>query len=894
MTLLRIAVAAVGVLLALDVDARAGTVSYSQPFITFTGDAGVNTVTVTRSSPTVVTFRDTTGSTTVDADATGVCTQASDTVTCTFGSSPFVTATGGANDDELTAAGPGGDVTLLGGPDSDVLTGGPGDDELNGGLGDDDLDGGGGNDSLDGGGPSTGGSTGSDGDDILDGGAGEDLVGMYGADIVRDTGPVTTDLSDPSATKDTLDLHYITAGAEVSVNAGSADDGEVGTLGGDVQLGFEVLLGTEAADVLTGSEAVEDLRGYGGEDEIDGLGGVDEYSGGLENDTLTTRDGLAEDQIYCEGGTDTVTADASDTVDASCETTVVPTPSPSPEPSASPSPEPSASASPSPAPGASTSPGPGPAVVPSFPFPITATAETTRTSTVPDVVDKPVQKARGALDAAIPNVDVVINFSRRCKSKQTLDVLKQNPLAGATVKTSENAVQRVALDVCDGGKDFLGECARRKLAKDVNALPDGVEAGLGTELLLRLADCKADVDVKLTKKPVQPKVSFDTLKRKGGKGVIESTLRCSRSSNDFAVALGEGQQVGNAGDVAFTFAEQGGEWRLPTTSGGLKTVVDLQVIGRAGELPGAEVYVDADDVKPGRVDPGQVFRTDEGGHVALKLTPTRPGTIRLCVLRRVGEEGVATWAAEIKVVNVKAGTIWKTILGRNIEVTETGRGRLVNEPSQRATGLAGLIEYIVSLFGNSSRTVAAQASGDGSVRFKAREVFRTGELGVMQVTMNGKLAGNPVPPELQAAPCVVRVGSTVAGVQCPTLVIKGKHALLGGSANGKPLAAFGHGNVFQKLVGNDGSTLVGNDGSTLVGNDGSTLVGNDGSTLVGNDGSTLVGNDGSTLIPLPGGNATAPTGPDALTLARAQAVLAGAAPLISNDGSTLVAAGGLN
>ena len=254
-------------------------------------------------------------------------------------------------------------------------------------------------------------------------------------------------------------------------------------------------------------------------------------------------------------------------------------------------------------------------------------------------------------------------------------------------------MQRIALDVCDGGSDFLSQCSRKKLAKDVNALPDGVEAGLGTELLLRLADCKTDVDVKLTSKPVQPKVSFDTIKRKGGKGAIESTLRCSRGQNDFAVALGEGQQIGNAGDVAFTFAEHSGGWRLPTTTGGLKTVVDLQVIGRAGELPGAEVYVDADDVKGVGLNPGQVFKTDEGGHIALKLTPTRPGTIKLCVLRRVGEEGVATWAAEIKVVNVKAGTIWKTILGRNIEVTDNGRGRLVDEPTARATGLAGLFEY---------------------------------------------------------------------------------------------------------------------------------------------------------------------------------------------------------
>lgn len=67
------------------------------------------------------------------------------------------------------------------------------------------------------------------------------------------------------------------------------------------------------------------------------------------------------------------------------------------------------------------------------------------------------------------------------------------------------------------------------------------------------------------------------------------------------------------------------------------------------------------------------------------------------------------------------------------------------------------------------------------------------------------------------------------------------------------------------------------------------LIGNDGSTRR----STRAAADRTTLIPMPGGNATAPIGPDALSLARAQAVQQGAAWLIGADGTTLVGAGGL-
>ena len=70
MTVFRIVLATLGALLALDFEARAGTVKYAQPLVYFDGDDDANTVTVNRSDSITVSFQDTTGTTTIDASAT--------------------------------------------------------------------------------------------------------------------------------------------------------------------------------------------------------------------------------------------------------------------------------------------------------------------------------------------------------------------------------------------------------------------------------------------------------------------------------------------------------------------------------------------------------------------------------------------------------------------------------------------------------------------------------------------------------------------------------------------------------------------------------------------------------------------------------------------------------
>jgi hypothetical protein len=861
-TCVRVLPAVLLVTLAAAANASAGTVDLALGTLSYSGDAGAdNVVTVERPSATTITLKDTAAGVTISvspnaADASmGHCILSGDTVTC---DGPLINGRasirGNDGDDHLTfgAGVLGGDQ--YGDDGKDTLQGGPGPDELFGSNGDDTIDGGGGNDTI----------YGSDGANLLDGEDGDDEIFMQGADTIRDTGT--------TGTLDTLHAELLVGGATITVDNGMADDGATGSGGGQVQAGFERILGGDERDFLTGSSAAEELSGGKSNDVLTGNGGADKLTGGDADDTLNLVDRAADLDSACGAGTDTANVDDVDPIDADCETRNVT---------------------------ASTGGGGGGTGIK-----VTGTGSSARTSTVPKVVGKDIAKARVALDAAIPNVNLALNFNRKCAGGKTMDVIKQNPPAGRRITTSEGSVAQIALDVCVPDRLFLADCDRTDLAKDLEQLPDNGDAGLGTELLLRLAKCKTDVDIKLAPKTPEPKVSFDDLARRRGNGAIEATMRCSRNQQDFAVALGEGQQVGDQGDANFSLGEKDGQWVLPGDERALKSLVEIQVVQRTGLLPQAEVYVDADDVKPSQMRPGQAFLTDKGGHASLFIRPTTPGKIRICVVQRVREEGLATWAAEIAVVRgPKTGKTWKTINGRYLQLTGQGNGKLVDAPKARAAGLAEIWQAIVDVFSGVSRTINKLAAQTGSVSLKPPKAFKTAKVGIGQVTLNGRLSAGARPPQLVSGSCLSISGSSVVASRCPTLKAMDGHALMGLSSDGSPLIAGGAGNVVIKAVDpkDAGKTLIGNDGGTFISEHGGALVGDNGASLIGNDGGTLVGDNGASLIPkgspaVPvtgAGPVTAAMDPNAISIAPNQLIGNDGGTLIGNDGSTLISENGL-
>ncbi len=151
------------------------------------------------------------------------------------------------------------------------ITGTAGNDTLTGTGNAEEIRGFAGNDSL----------FGSSSDDTLLGGAGNDTI---------DGGAGTADL---------LSYADDTAGASVSLLAGTATDGSGGA---DVFSGIERLLGSDFGDTLIGSNGLDSIDGGDGGDFLSGLNNGDTLFGGLGNDTL--KGGAGNDLLSGGLGTD--------------------------------------------------------------------------------------------------------------------------------------------------------------------------------------------------------------------------------------------------------------------------------------------------------------------------------------------------------------------------------------------------------------------------------------------------------------------------------------------------------------------------------------------------------------------------------------------------------------
>ncbi|PTL56629.1 hypothetical protein [Paraconexibacter algicola] len=278
------------------------------------------------------------------------------------------TVDGGVGDD-LVDGGTGNDL-LLGRDGNDVLQGDAGRDRLLGAAGSDELDGGSGDDDLSGG----------DGDDQIVAGPGQDRVsGGRGADLIRvadgdaDTvdcgsGRDTVYVESDAPDRDTLRSCEVVVPvapepandappAATVVRGTAGDDTLNGTPGPDTMLGadgFDRLFGLEGDDYVDGENGNDELHGGPGDDRmhgrndddvifgedgddyitgdrgadaIDGGPGNDSIFGNLDPDTIQGGDGDdrinvvggALDVVACGPGTDTVFADADDTVATDCE-----------------------------------------------------------------------------------------------------------------------------------------------------------------------------------------------------------------------------------------------------------------------------------------------------------------------------------------------------------------------------------------------------------------------------------------------------------------------------------------------------------------------------------------------------------------------------------------------
>ena len=406
------------VLLAAAAPAQAGTVFLNGAGIRYQGDDAVNNVvTVTGTTgPNTIALKDTAVNPTVGAGAGAVCSAAGDTVTCTSDGASItaliVLIQAGTGDDDLTIGSGMGGSNVFGEGGQDDIQGGPGPDNLDGGDNHDTVDGGPGNDGL------FGGSS----DDILDGEEGSDDVNMDGTDTARDTGTSGTD---------TLFFSFL-GGGTITIDNGMADDGATGFGGGNIQAGFEKIQGGFDGDVIVGSSAAEEISGGSGtgNDTLTGGGGADKLLGGNGNDTLNLNDGTVDLAPSCGDGTsDVANVDDIDPTNPDCETNnVTATGGGNTGGGNTGGGNTGGGSTGGGTTGGGTSGGgTGGGGSTTSPVQVIGAGSTAKTSKVPNVIGKDIAKARVAMESAIPNVNLAINFNRKCAAARTMDVIKQNP-----------------------------------------------------------------------------------------------------------------------------------------------------------------------------------------------------------------------------------------------------------------------------------------------------------------------------------------------------------------------------------------------------------------------------------------------------------------------------------
>ena len=141
----------------------------------------------------------------------------------------------------------------------------------------------------------------------LNGGPGDDRLGSPQGSNTTLTGGPGNDTAVGSST-----------GSDLSLD-GQANDGIQNQAVSMIASDVENVDGGTGNDNISGDGGANELNGKGGNDHIEGGEGADKLIGDAGNDTIDARDGGA-DTVSCGFGSDTVDADAADTVALDCET----------------------------------------------------------------------------------------------------------------------------------------------------------------------------------------------------------------------------------------------------------------------------------------------------------------------------------------------------------------------------------------------------------------------------------------------------------------------------------------------------------------------------------------------------------------------------------------------
>jgi len=859
---------------AIEVNVSGNSVSVS--------DSGsqANMVSITRTGDTI-TVRDTAVPPTESNAACMTSPDDPSAVVCTVPNAILASVYLGGGANTLTMAGIGSDY-VYGGDEVDEITGSEFRDVILGGGGNDRIDGGDGPDQIDGGA----------GDDELEGGAGNDFFwNNSGADVFKDTPGGSDSVSYVTNTADA-------AGVEITLD-GVANDGNLNEDGGrdNVAAGIEHVQGSNFADEIQGGPGADSLSGAAGNDTLVGNGGADSFNGAEGDDRIDARDGVADADIDCDnsmgtlGTADVAILDASDPQPRNCETV-----------------DRAAGGGGSTGTGGTgtgagtggtgtgagtgtggTGTGGGRGGTGTTAPEVIATDETTERSRMPNVVGKEIDRARQAVLAKVLGVDLDVVFQKGCGEKKDLEVLRQRPAAGSWLTTYEGSDVPIRLYVCVAQRTFLAQCTLDGLRSDLKELPKRQDAEVALAITRKFAKCKVDYDIKLAKQAEEAKVALAAQRAAEAKNKRRADLRVGLScpvkpaEQDLRMPITQGYMpdpTSQLGLHAIDESAAGLGFTLPVTQAPYNSYVDMRAYHRNLGPVEATVYIDAEGVGIEQGGFGGTPRSVKlkDGYARVKFVPRRPGKIKLCAVLETGDDKVLTYAVEIRVVAVKVGDVWPTVGGRRLQKTRDGWKDISDQPVARAAGLAEAWEWLKSLFAGTSRTVN-QADREQTVGpAKARKAGSKVSLG--QVTLDGTLDSNPVPPAIEMGTCGAQAEGLLKLIKCPVVVTKDGSALVGMSTTGEKTLALGAAGV----VNYDGAKVVKNGEAKLIGADGGSLIGADGGSLIGADGGSLIGADGGSLIGADGGSAIGPA-PNGL-------IGADGGTLVGADGASLIGADG--
>lgn len=351
---------------------------------------------------------------------------------------------------------------------------------------------------------------------------------------------------------------------------------------------------------------------------------------------------------------------------------------------------------------------------------------------MPNVVGKPVNVARTAVLARVAGVDLDLLFQKGCADSRDLEVLRQRPSAGSSLRSWEGSDVRVRLTVCVAERNFLADCDLADLTDDVRGLPRRQDADVALAILERFGTCQVDYDVRMAKQAEEARVALEAQKaieQKRAKAQIRAAIDCpvTPEDQDLRMILTEGY-IATLGLFGLHASGPDGWTLAARTDGEFTSYVDVYVTDRVPQAVNATLYIDGESagIRPSSRDfPRQTAQRVETrkGYARLLLSPTKAGEIRICAVLQTGDDRALTAAVVIKVVMPVLGDTWETISGRRLKITRNGVREETQRARAQASGVNEIWDFLVMLFSGRSRSIDA-ADKESSVRAETSGAFR--------------------------------------------------------------------------------------------------------------------------------------------------------------------------